>query len=118
MAQPSMTCTEGNLAATILASTESRSIAANFVFVDKREVIFSVNTPVPGPNSTTQRFEAMSAERTISSARAGDDGQIAPTEPGERSMAPMKRRDIDRKVGSGVPRVQSQKRFPSFASMV
>jgi len=95
VAHPAMTRTVGNIPATCWARVTSRSIAANVVPSGSIAAIFFVKTPVPGPSSTMQRVVAMSADRTISSARAGEDGQIAPMVDGDRNKALINRRDMN-----------------------
>jgi hypothetical protein len=53
-----------------------------------------VNAPLPGPSSTTLEAMCKSDARTISLARNGDDGQIAPSVEGLRKKDLKKPNDM------------------------
>lgn len=53
-----------------------------------------MNAPVPGPSSITHAALWIDDAPTIACAKKGEDGQIAPTDPGARRKALRKPKDI------------------------
>ena len=112
VAQPSITLARGNFSAIVRASAESLSTAAKSAPSRRFERISPVNAPVPGPSSSTQSAFGISEAATIARAKNGDDGQSAPTEPGDFKNAFTNRSDMPAKVGSRHPPRNSKRDFP------
>jgi hypothetical protein len=71
-----------------------------------------VKAPVPGPSSSTCSAFSSEEARTIAFARKGEEGQIAPTEPGERIMALIKCNDTPLNLQAPIRRRNTKNDFP------
>ena len=112
VAQPSITFARGNFPTIVRASEGSRSTAANTAPSRRLARIAPVNAPVPGPSSNTDSAREIPDAATIARARNGDEGQRAPTDPGDFKNAFTNRNDMPAKLGSPSAPRNSKSDFP------
>lgn len=74
--------------------------------------IAPVKAPVPGPSSSTDSAREISDASTIARARNGDEGQSAPTDPGDFKNAFTNLKDMTAKLGSRPTARNTKSDFP------